>query len=230
MSLLELQQDLVGTEHELQVQESRLAEAGAALAALAESRRQAEAEFRRSLWEARAQAESQAADLGHELTAAAQRLARQRLLAPLDGTVQELAITTVGGVVTPAQTLMVVVPAASRLEIEAFVPNRDIGFVREGQAAEIKVEAFTFTRYGLVHGTVSHVSQDALSRDTPAGPELVYAARVALDRAEMEIDGAPVALGPGMAVTVEIRTGRRRVLDYLLSPVLRTRHEAMSER
>jgi hemolysin D len=91
----------------------------------------------------------------------------QALTAPVDGVVQQLAVHTIGGVVTPAQALLVVVPADSRLEIEAMVSNRDIGFVRPGQQAEIKVDTFPFTRYGPLHGTVLSVSQDAIVRDKP---------------------------------------------------------------
>jgi hemolysin D len=150
--------------------------------------------------------------------------------------------------VTPAQALLVVVPSDSRLEIEAMVSNRDIGFVRAGQDAEIKIDTFNFTRYGLLHGRVLGVSRDAIVRDKPQdragdrpagaehdtsepkGQELSYSARVSLDRAAMQIDDATVDLAPGMAVTVEIKTGSRRILDYLLSPLLRYRQEVLHER
>jgi len=159
------------------------------------------------------------------------------------------SIHTVGGVVTPAQALLVVVPADARLEAEAMVSNRDIGFVVPGQTAEIKIDTFNFTKYGLLHGQVMTVSQDVITRDKPAdkadetksrtalsdssepqGQELVYSARVSLDRTEMQIEDKIVSLAPGMAVTVEIKTGQRRVIEYLLSPLLRYRHEAIRER
>jgi hemolysin D len=170
------------------------------------------------------------------------------LTAPVDGVVQQLAIHTVGGVVTPAQALLVVVPSDSRLEIEAMVSNRDIGFVHAGQDAEIKIDTFNFTRYGLLHGTVLSVSQDAVIRDhqgdraadrtngaasdssEPKGQELNYSARISLDRTEMQIDDKFVNLSPGMAVTAEIKTGSRKILDYLLSPLLRYRQETLRER
>jgi hemolysin D len=162
--------------------------------------------------------------------------------------VQQLAIHTVGGVVTPAQALMVVVPTESHLEIEAMVSNRDIGFVHAGQQAEIKVDTFPFTRYGLLHGTVVSVSQDAIARDKsqdktgdkvqgaetttsePKGQELAYAARILLDRVQMQIGDSLVNLTPGMAVTVEIKTGARTVISYLLSPLMRYKHESLRER
>jgi hemolysin D len=160
--------------------------------------------------------------------------------------VQQLAIHTVGGVVTPAQSLLVIVPSDSRLEIEATVSNRDVGFVHAGQEAEIKIDTFNFTRYGLLHGQVLSVSQDAIIHERqndrpgelgtqndssePKGQELNYSARISLDRTQMQIDDRMVNLSAGMAVTVEIKTGSRMILSYLLSPLLRYRKESLRER
>ena len=139
----------------------------AALTALVETQAQAIAEYRRTLFDELAEAERKAAGLRQDLVKAEQRTKLQLLTAPVDGIVQQLAVHTIGGVVTPAQTLLVVVPTDSQLEIEAMVSNRDIGFVQAGQEAEIKVDTFNFTRYGLLHGTVLSVSQDAIIRDKP---------------------------------------------------------------
>src|SRR6202020_879736 len=114
-----------------------------------------------------AKAEQKANGLAQDLIKAEQRTRLQQLTAPVDGIVQQLAVHTVGGVVTPAQALLVVVPSDSHLEIEATVTHRDIGFVRAGLDAEIKVDTFDFTRYGLLHGKVRSVSQDAIMRDDP---------------------------------------------------------------
>jgi hemolysin D len=179
-----------------------------------------------------ATAREKAAALAQELREAERRLELMQLRAPVDGHVQELAATTIGGIVTPAQQLMIIVPTDSGLEVEAYVLNKDIGFVRPGQEAQIKVQTFNFTRYGLLAGKVLDVSDDVITRDQDAeGPaEPTYAARIALERTNMEIDGREVNLSPGMAVTAEIRTGERRLIEYLLSPLLRYRHEAMKER
>jgi hemolysin D len=245
MSALELEQSLTEYQHELLVQKGRLAEAEAALAAIAENRAQAAAEFRRTALTDLATAEQKAASLTDELVKASKKTDLQRLTAPVDGTVQQLAVHTIGGVVTPAQQLMVIVPADSRLEIEAMIENRDIGFVAEGNPVEIKIETFNFTKYGLLHGTVQHLSRDAIAPEQrrttspnepqqPAPPpseqEPVYTARISLDRDAMEVEGRTVALGPGMAVVAEIKTGRRRVIEYLLSPVLKYQHESIRER
>jgi hemolysin D len=243
-------QDLVSQQQELLVQQSKLREAEAAMAAIQETRAQTLAEYRRGLSSDLAAAEAKAGALQHDLIKAQERVRLQTLAAPLDGVVQQLAVHTVGGVVTPAQALLVLVPQGSQLEIEAMVSNRDIGFVHPGQNAEIKVDTFTFTRYGLLHGKVLGVSQDAISRDKPQdkqnekggapgadnagsepkGQEMSYAARVSLDRTHMQIDDNLVNLGPGMAVTVEIKTGERTVLSYLLSPIMRYKHDTLRER
>lgn len=238
---LQLQQDLVGQEQELLVQKIKLTEADASIAATAEQRRQTEAEFRRQLYTGLAEAERKAASLEQELAKADQQVDLLRLTAPVDGYVQQLAIHTVGGVVTTAQPLMVIVPEDSRLEVEAFIPNKDIGFVQAGQVAEVKVEAFSFTKYGLIPGRVASLSGDAVQQQQAdkgtdktgaKAPETgaVYAARIALDRDTLEVDGKETRLQPGMTVTAEVKTGRRRIADYLLSPLSRSAQEAMHER
>jgi hemolysin D len=241
-------QDLVAMQQDLLVQKSHLNETEAAVAALRETRAKIIAENRRTLFDDLAKAEQKAAALTQDVIKAERRTKLQVLSAPVDGVVQQLAVHTVGGVVTPAQPLAVLVPADSRLEIEAMVSNRDIGFVHAGQEAEIKVDTFSFTRYGLLHGKVLDVSPDAITSDRPReekspdkagavaatsepkGQELNYAARVSLDRTQMQIEEGLVNLGPGMAVTVEIKTGSRRIIDFLLSPLLRHVQESLRER
>jgi multidrug efflux pump subunit AcrA (membrane-fusion protein) len=208
-------QELIGQQQDLIVQKSRYREAEAAVAAAAQ-----------------------------DVIKAEHRTKLQLLTSPVDGVVQQLAVHTVGGVVTPAQPLLVVVPADAYLEIEAMVSNHDIGFVRTGQGAEIKVDTFNFTRYGLLHGKVLSLSQDAISRDRSqdkddktatgskesAAEQSFYSAKVSIDQAQMHVDGSVVNLGPGMAVTVEIKTGTRRIISYLLSPVARYGQEVLRER
>ena len=248
LTYFEILQLLVEQQEDLGVRKSHLREAEAAAAAIRETRDQAEAEYRRMLSDELAKAEQKANGLAQDLIKAEQKTKLQLLTSPVDGVVQQLTIHTVGGVVTPAQALLAVVPSDSRLEIEAMISNRDIGFVHAGQEAEIKIDTFSFTRYGLLHGTVLTVSQDAVIRDRrqdraddralgtqndtsePKGQELNYSARISLDRTRMQIDDRVVDLSPGMAATVEIKTGSRTILSYLLSPLLRYRQEALHER
>ena len=241
-------QDLIGQQQEVLVQQSKYNEAEAAIAALADTRSKTVAEYERGLFDDLVKAEQKVVGLGQDIIKAEQRTSLQKLTAPVDGVVQQLAIHTIGGVVTPAQALMVIVPADSRLEIEAMISNRDIGFVEVGQEAAIKVDTFNFTRYGLLHGKVLNISNDAISRDKPQdkstdkpqgaeasssepkGQELSYAARVSLDRGQMQVEEKVVNLSPGMAVTVEIKTGSRSILSYLLSPLVRYKQESLRER
>jgi hemolysin D len=248
LTYFETLQQLVEQQEDLTVQKSHLSEAEAAAAAIRETRGQAVAEYRHTLSDELAKSEQKASGLTQDLIKAEQKTKLQLLTTPVDGVVQQLTIHTVGGVVTPAQSLLVVVPSDSRLEIEAMVSNRDIGFVHAGQDAEIKIDTFNFTRYGLLHGEVLTVSQDAVIRDRkqdrfddrglgaendssePKGQELNYTARISLDRTQMQIDDRMVNLSPGMATTVEIKTGSRSILSYLLSPLLRYRLEVFHER
>jgi hemolysin D len=241
-------QELIGLQQDVLVQNSHLQEAEAAVATLVEARAQTAAEYHRTRFEELTKAQEKAAGLAQDVIKAEQRTKLQALAAPVDGVVQQLSVHTIGGVVTPAEPLLVIVPLDSHLEIEAMVSNRDIGFVHEGQSAEIKVDTFSFTRYGLLHGEVINVSQDAITRDKPQekngdkvqgsevsssepkGQELSYAARVSLDRTQMQVEDRLVNLSPGMAVTVEIKTGSRRIISYLLSPVIKYKQEMLRER
>jgi hemolysin D len=244
---LQTLQTLVEQQQSLTVEKSRLREAEAALATITETRAQTAAEFRRARIDELTKAEQKMSGLAQDVIKIEQRGKFQRLTAPVDGVVQQLSVHTVGGVVTPAQPLLVVVPLESRLEIEAMVSNDDIGFVHAGQEAEIKIATFNFTRYGLLHGRVLNVSEDAVTQERPQdkssdgdrradiasaakSQELAYAARVALDQTQMKLEDRLVNLSPGMAVTVEIKTGSRRIISYLLSPLARYRAESLHER
>src|SRR3984957_11121564 len=167
LTYFEVFQLLVEQQEELSVQKSHLHETEAAIAAIRETRGQAAAEYRHTLSDELAKSEQKANGLAQDLIKAEQRTRLQQLTAPVDGVVQQLAIHTVGGVVTPAQALLVVVPSDSPLEIEAMVSNRDVGFVNQGQQAEIKVDTFNFTRYILLSGKGLGVSRDPVTRDKP---------------------------------------------------------------
>ena len=162
-----------------------------------------------------------------ELIKAKNRSVKQTLVAPINGVVQELAVHTIGGVVTPAQKLMVLVPEREQLEIEAWVDNKDIGFVNENDKAEIKVEAFPFTKYGTIDGTIKTLSRAAVPLEKVG---LVFYARVGMERNVIQVENKSVELTPGMNVTVEIKTGARRIIEYFLAPLLRGVKESIRER
>nr|WP_262377355.1 HlyD family type I secretion periplasmic adaptor subunit [Pseudomonas veronii] len=172
-------------------------------------------------------AKGQIDSLDQELTKARYEQSLTELRAPVAGTVQQLAVHTLGGVVTPAQPLLTLVPSDQHVEVEALLENKDVGFVHAGQPVSVKVETFNFTKYGRVAGEVVSVSQDAI-KDEKRGQ--VYNAKVRLARSQLLIDGRSVALAPGMAVTVEIKTDQRRVIDYFLSPLEQHLQESLGER
>jgi len=247
LTMLETIQQLNEARHDLIVQHKKYDEATAAIASVTEQRAQAIAEYRRLRAGELAEAERKAIGLRDDLIKAEQKMKQQTLTAPVDGVIQQLAIHTIGGVVTPAQALMSIVPKDSPLEIEARIANRDIGSVSAGAPAQIKIDTFNFTRYGLRHGVVLSISQDSVERNKPidknekakgsadqtsepAGQELVYMARVSLDKTQMRVDDNTVSLMPGMAVTVEIRNGSRSVMSYLLSPIVKYAHESLREK
>ena len=185
------------------------------------------AQKRRQYYQALNQVEVDLTQVEQELMKSQERLRRQTLRSPVDGIVQQLSIHTLGGVVTPAQALMVIVPAQAYLEAEVKVLNKDIGFVLAGQHVEIKVDSFPFTKYGTIKGELLYISQDAV-QDEQLG--LVFPARVKLARSDILVDDAQVALGAGMTVMAEIKTGNRRVIEYLLSPLQQYQSEALRER
>lgn len=248
LTYLESLQSLTDNQQEQKVQRSRLNETRAAIAALTETRVQEAAEFRSKLFSELTESERKVAGLSEDLVKAKERTKLQLLTAPVSGVVQQLSVHTVGGVVTPAQQLAVIVPADTTLEIEATVSNRDIGFVHSGQDVQIKVDTFDFTRYGLLQGKIIGVSQDAVIRDTasdrpdqkpagserrssePNGQELNYIARISLDRTDIQVGKTLARLSPGMAVIVEIKTGTRSVLSYLLSPLMKYTNDVLRER
>ncbi|MDZ3799740.1 MAG: HlyD family type I secretion periplasmic adaptor subunit [Xanthomonadales bacterium] len=220
-------QEMVELERAVAAQQASLAESQSAIAGAQEELRVLAAETRQRTYDGLRQAREQIGQYAPQVDKAGQRNRSMELRAPVDGTVQQLAVHTVGGVVTPAQALMAVVPDEDVLEVEATVLNKDIGFVRPGQRATVKVESFPYTRYGYLEGIVESVSHDA-AQDERMG--LVFPARVKLRDTHLMIDGVEVALTPGMSLSVEIKTGKRRVIDYLLGPLKQHGSEALRER
>ena len=191
-----------------------------------------EAAWQRELVEMEARIEQ----LLEDLVQARRRRGRHRIAAPIDGVVQDVGELVAGSFVERGDRLMAVVPADGGLEIRAYVRNRDVGFVRAGQDAIVKIDAFPFTRYGTTEGVVEGVSLDAVGGGAPPSGEGAdefsagYLARVSLQRPSIEIDGAVVPLRPGMQAAVDIRTGRRRMLEYVLAPLVAYGGNAFRER
>ena len=224
---LEKEQARLDQERELAVQQARVLELKAAKQEAERRRTGVLAQTRRAMLDLQHESNQRAAALQQELNKAEQRDRLTRLTAPVDGTVQQLAIHTDGGVVTEAQPLMVIVPSDQPVEVEAMLENKDIGFVRPGQEVEIKVETFTFTKYGVVHGTVLSISNDAIE-DEKRG--LLYSTRIRLKENSIKVGGKQIPLSPGMSVRAEVKTDKRKVIDYFLSPLQQYQDESLGER
>ncbi len=200
------------------------------------------ADYRRQLQTERVEVASQYERARQELAKIAHRHGLLELKAPADGTVKDLATHTAGTVAAPGTILMTLVPKDERMVAEVWVGNQDVGFVRPGQPAKIKLAPFQFQKYGMIEGRVKQVSADATEapsantrsdalsgRDRPMGP-LAYRALVKLESQVLAVDGERYAVSPGMQVAAEIKLGTRTVMEYLLSPVQRAFHEAARER
>ncbi len=217
--------------------------------ALQQQRAAAVAEYQVNLLQDLDKTRAQASELTAELAKAAERLRLQVLRAPIDGTVQQLGVHTIGGVVTPAETLLAIVPDQDDLIVEAMVQNKDVGFVRAGQMVRVKVDTFNFTRYGLIEGKVLDVTRDAVTLGTDQKQQAksnaqgqsdgmgadatnapVYIVHIALKADTITTESGLTKLSPGMQVSAEIQTGRRRVIDYLLSPLVKHVDESAHER
>jgi len=214
-------------ERDLATAQARLQEAKAALAETEQGLQAYRAETLRTLQDREAQAGLKARQLTEEGTKADKRNQLTRLTAPVAGTVQQLAVHTTGGVVKEAEVMLVLVPDDAEVTAEVVLENKDVGFVRNGQEATIKLETFPYTRYGTVQAQVQSITADAV-QDEKRGA--IFPATLVLNQSAINVDGKRIKLAPGMNLTAEIKTGKRRVIDYLLSPVQQHLDESLKER
>jgi hemolysin D len=197
-----------------------------------------------------AEAQKQADDWREKLAKAKFKSERMSLKSPIDGVVYGLSVTTIGQVVGSGEELMRIVPEEATLEIECYLANKDVGFVKPGQNAVVKIESFPFTRYGTLSATVTRVASDAIPEPDASQMEgngarapkdksfagaqrtqnLVFPVTLTPAQKAMAVDGQTVPLTPGMSVNVEIATGKRRILEYIFSPLVETTSQAMKER
>ncbi|MDO9234417.1 MAG: HlyD family type I secretion periplasmic adaptor subunit [Aquabacterium sp.] len=217
----------VELERDLIVQRARLLEAQSTLKETEQAKAAYRAETLRALSDRLALASSKHSQLESDASKANQRERLTQLTAPVAGVIQQLAIHSVGGVVTSAQALMIVVPDSATVTAEVTIANQDIGFVDAGQLAAVKLETFPYTKYGTVAAKVDVVTADAVTDEKKGS---YYPATLTLVAKDMLIDGKRVNLSPGMNITAEIKTGQRRIIEFLLSPVQRAGNESLRER
>ncbi len=224
LEMLQQQTELEQSVPVLASRQQQLVESAAAITARMDA---AGGELRRNNLMELARLDSERGALEQESRKARQRQRQLVITAPVTGAVQELAIHTVGAVVSPAQELLKIVPEHVTVEVEALLQNKDIGFVREGQLAEVKVDTFNFTKYGLIDARVIDIGNDSVE-----DPQLgwVFRLRLKLEDDSIRVEDRMVTLSPGMATTAEIRTGKRRLIEFFLSPLLRYKQESVRER
>ncbi len=242
LKLLEYEQLRVEHLQNIEIQQANAAKARAAMANIDAQLARLRGTFGKAAVTELSESQEKSGLAREEVTKSQRRQEYQLLRAPVSGTVQQLAINTIGGVVQPAQALMVIVPDDAQPVVEANIMNKDIGFIKVGQPVRVKLEAFNFIDYGIIPGTVENISRDAIdmsqpgqqnerdSQDRPQQQGLVYAARIRLNQRTIRVRGQDQPIGPGLAVQAEIKTGERRIIDYLLSPIAQTMDEAGRER
>jgi hemolysin D len=218
----------VELERDIATQQARLRELEAAQEQAVRSLAALRADIRRDLLDRMGQAQRQREQLTADAVKARQGERLTELRSPVDGTVQQLAVHTPGDVVAGGQVLLVVVPDAERVTAQVAIANQDMGFVRQGQAATVKLEAFPFTRHGTLPATVAVLGADA-TVDERSG-QATFPAYLTLERSTLTVEGRELPITPGMNLVAEIKTGRRRLIDYLLSPAQALADESLRER
>ncbi|SIT12393.1 HlyD family type I secretion periplasmic adaptor subunit [Insolitispirillum peregrinum] len=225
------EKELAENQGQQQVNRARLAETKAAMESTRGQLAQAREEFRRDITTKLAETRTKVMTSEQELAKASERQQVQNLRAPVDGVVQQIETHTIGGVVTPAQKLMVVVPRNAVMEVEAKLPNKDIGFVEVGQIAEVKVDSFPFTKYGTLTGRVELVSLDAVKDEESQTKDYSFPIRVSIADPFIRLEnGKRVPLSPGMTVVAEVKTGTRKPIEYVLAPLQKYGAESGRER
>ncbi len=236
MEYLEKQKELFTVEQEYKAQINAVAQAREALKEARQTLTALQGERQKSILGDIMEGQKNIASLEGEMTKAQKRYELAKLAAPVSGTVHGLQSYTIGGVVTPAQPVVTVVPEGTQLVVEAMAENKDIGFIKAGQPAEIKLDTFPFQKYGTVKGVVTLVSADAFEdkgKDTGKDTDkkgLVYKIKVDMEKTSMVVDGRLVHFSPGMAASVEVKTGKRRIIEFFLSPVIKYAKESLTLR
>ena len=231
VELLRLKRQLNETRGDLDGVRLRLPAAQAALAEAEAKIEDARIKFRTDAQAQLNEAKAELAATAQNNTAALDRVTRTAVRSPMRGTVKRLKVTTVGGVIQPGMDLVEIVPLEDSLLVEAKVQPRDIAFLHPGQRAMVKLTAYDSTIYGALEATLEHISADAITQDDGRGGERSYfLVRVRTrDRGYVK-DGESLPIIPGMTATVDILTGRKSVLTYLMRPIERARERALRER
>ena len=227
MEHLQRQKELVRTEKELNEQRKLAEQLQDSLKEAEKNLEALKKERERSILSEIIDKERAITVLEGEFTKASRRSQLERLYSPVNGTVHGLATHTIGGVVTSAQPIITIVPDGTPLIVEAMALNQDIGFIHLGQKAELKLDTFPFQKYGTIEAELSYVSPDA-QEDQKIG--LVYKIKLKPKRFTIRVRDKDIPISPGMAVTAEIKTGERRVIEFFISPYIKYVDESLTLR
>ncbi len=219
--------DIYSMEQEVIAQTEKVEKAMKSLEEAQENLIALEKERERDLLDRIMEKEKQMTELESQLVKSQKRFDLQHIYSPVDGTIHGLNSYTIGGVVTPAQPIISIVPEDTPIIVEANVSNKDIGFIHVGQAVEIKIDTFPFTKYGTIVGEVTYISPDTFD-DEQLGP--IFKAKILLEKDHLLVNSHKVQLNPGMTVTAEIKTGKRRVIEFFLAPIIKGFKESVNLR
>jgi hemolysin D len=241
----EKQRQFLENDQDLRAQESKVGSLEAAVAVAQQQLRQVTSKYRSDLQNERVEAQGEFAKLQQDMIKQNHRAGLLELRAPQAGVVKDLATHTIGTVVSAGTVLLSLVPEREPMMAEVTVRNEDVGFVHPEQSVEVKLAAYPFQKYGMLHGQVVRISPDAsdtsaragerpavgtTSGESPAAPPRGYKALIELDRQTLTRGNLQLKLLAGMQVIAEVKEGRRSVLEYLLSPVQKTIQESGRER
>jgi len=243
--LLELQQKRIETESDIRLQNNKLIQLGFSISQIEEQAQEVFSDYRKTLLTELNQVRGQMRGINQSIATLNRRISESRIVAPVDGVVYQSLINSVGVVAQPAQAMMQIVPAQETLIIEALLESKDVGFVVVGQDAEVKIDAYPFTQYGTIKGRVLEVSADSSAMSAAPSEQSsggrspqddiarrqVYSVRVEIGSAHGQfLNGAPYELKPGMTSSVDIRTGDRKLIQYIFSPLQTKVSNAARER
>ena len=227
MEHLALEREMGGLKGEIETVDAAIPRARSALTEARERERELTLKFRREAAEEIAKVEVTIERTGEVLNTATDQAARTEIQSPIDGVVKNMRYHTIGGVVQGGEPIMEIVPLREDLVIEARLNPVDRGYVEVGQAAVVKISSYDFVRYGGLDGTVATIAPDATLDDSG---EPYFHVVVRTDKSYLGGEAGELPITPGMQATVDIHTGEKTVLEYLIKPVLKLRHEAFRER
>ena len=223
--LLEARQTRVEYQKSAEAMAEEITKERAKLAEAIDNQATTDSAYRQDTMTQLVEAKKQLNTYQEELTKATETNSQSVITAPVSGRVNQLSVHTVGGVVSEAQSLMMVVPEDAFMEVEVYADNKDIGFIEKGQEAEVKVETFNFQKFGMVTAEVTEISPDAI--EDPQDKEKDKRYRLYLS---VEKDESGITLQPGMNVTAEIKIKKKRIIDFFLDPFRQYQDEALRER